>query len=79
MMLTTGTSTDLQGRGIKLTNEWLEFKAYTDDPVFSAENKQSTAFIGRFTVRMIKQNKKSSLNRFSNEMGSFDVLFKCIN
>ena len=40
-----------------MTNEWLEFKAYTVDPVFSAENKQSTAFIGRFTVRMIKQNK----------------------
>lgn len=40
-----------------MTNEWLEFKAYTDNPVFSAENKQSTAFIGRFTVRMIKQNK----------------------
>lgn len=40
-----------------MTNEWFEFKAYTVDPVFSAENKQSTAFIGRFTVRMIKQNK----------------------
>ena len=40
-----------------MTNEWLEFKAYTDSPVFLAENKQSTAFIGRFTVRMIKQNK----------------------
>ncbi len=40
-----------------MTNEWLEFKAYTDAPVFIAENKQSTAFIGRFTVRMIKQNK----------------------
>lgn len=40
-----------------MTNEWLEFKAYTDTPVFLAENKQSTAFIGRFTVRMIKQNK----------------------
>ena len=58
MMLITDTSTDLQGREIKyMTNEWLEFKAYTDNPVFSAENKQSTAFIGRFTVRMIKQNK----------------------
>ena len=57
MMLITGTSQDLQGRGIKLTNEWLEFKAYTDTPVFLAESKQSTAFIGRFTVRMIKQNK----------------------
>jgi len=40
-----------------MTNEWLEFKTYTDTPVFLAENKQSTAFIGRFTVRMIKQNK----------------------
>ena len=40
-----------------MTNEWLEFKAYTDAPVFLAENKQSTAFIGRFSVRMIKQNK----------------------
>ena len=40
-----------------MTNEWLEFKAYTDTPIFLAENKQSTAFIGRFTVRMIKQNK----------------------
>ena len=57
-MLTTGTSTDLQGREKRvMTNEWLEFKAYTDAPVFLAENKQSTAFIGRFSVRMIKQNK----------------------
>ena len=79
MMLTTGTSTDLQGRGIKLTNEWLEFRAYTDDPVFSAENKQSTAFIGRFTVRMIKQNKKSSLNRFVPKQGALIFSFICIN
>ena len=40
-----------------MTNEWLEFKAYIENPVFLAESKQSTAFIGRFTVRMIKQNK----------------------
>ena len=40
-----------------MTNEWAEFKAYTDTPVFLADSKQSTAFIGRFTVRMIKQNK----------------------
>ena len=40
-----------------MTNEWLEFKAYTDTPVFVADSKQSAAFIGRFTVRMIKQNK----------------------
>ena len=57
-MLITGISTDLQGRERKaMTNEWLEFKAYTDAPVFLAESKQSTAFIGRFTVRMLKQNK----------------------
>ena len=58
MMPITDISTDLQGREIRaMTNEWLEYKAYTDAPVFLAENKQSTAFIGRFTVRMIKQNK----------------------
>ena len=35
MMLITGTSTDLQGREIRaMTNEWLEYKAYTDTPVF---------------------------------------------
>ena len=40
-----------------MTNEWLEFKAYTDAPVFSAENKQSTAFMGRFSTTIIKKNK----------------------
>ena len=39
-----------------MTNEWLEYKTYIDTPVFNADSKQSTAFIGRF-VRMIKQNK----------------------
>lgn len=40
-----------------MTNEWLEFKAYTDTPVFKAENKQSSAFMGRFTTTMVKRNK----------------------
>lgn len=40
-----------------MTNEWLEFKAYTDTPVFYTYSKQSTDFIGRFTIRMIKHNK----------------------
>jgi len=57
MMLITGTLTDLQGRGIKLTNEWLEFKAYTDAPIFNAGSKQSTAFMGRFSTTIIKKNK----------------------
>ena len=40
-----------------MTNEWLEFKAYTDTPVLKAKNKQSSAFMGRFTTTMIKRNK----------------------
>ena len=40
-----------------MTNEWLEFKAYTDTPVFLAESKQSTAFMGRFSTTIIKKNK----------------------
>ena len=58
MMLITDTSTDLQGRENKfMTNEWLEFKAYTDAPVFFAGSKQSTAFMGRFSTTIIKKNK----------------------
>lgn len=40
-----------------MTNEWLEFKAYTDSPVFLADSKQSTAFMGRFSTTIIKKNK----------------------
>ena len=40
-----------------MTNEWLEFKAYTDNPVFLADSKQSTAFMGRFSTTIIKKNK----------------------
>ena len=40
-----------------MTNEWLEFKAYMDNPVFEVKSKQSSAFIGRFTTAMIKRNK----------------------
>jgi len=40
-----------------LTNEWLEFKAYTDAPIFNAGSKQSTAFMGRFSTTIIKKNK----------------------
>ena len=40
-----------------MTNEWLEFKAYTDTPVFLADSKQSTAFMGRFSTTIIKKNK----------------------
>ncbi|MBE6747562.1 MAG: hypothetical protein E7558_08990 [Ruminococcaceae bacterium] len=40
-----------------MTNEWLEFKAYTDAPIFNAGSKQSTAFMGRFSTTIIKKNK----------------------
>ena len=40
-----------------MTNEWLEFKAYTDTPVFFADSKQSTSFMGRFSTTIIKKNK----------------------
>ena len=40
-----------------MTNEWLEFKAYTDTPVFFAGSKQSTAFMGSFSTTIIKKNK----------------------
>ncbi|MBR4049548.1 MAG: hypothetical protein IKK09_03545 [Clostridia bacterium] len=40
-----------------MTNEWLEFKAYTDTPVFLADSKQTTAFMDRFSTTIIKKNK----------------------
>ena len=58
MMLITDTLPDLQGKERKaMTNEWAEFKAYTDSPVFFADSKQSTAFMGRFSTTIIKKNK----------------------
>ena len=57
-MLITDTLPDLQGRERKaMTNEWAEFKAYTNTPVFFADSKQSTAFMGRFSTTIIKKNK----------------------
>lgn len=38
-----------------MTNEWLEFKAYTDKPVFKVESKKSVSFLGRFTTDMISR------------------------
>ena len=40
-----------------MTNEWADFKAYIDTPVFLADSKQSTAFMGRFSTTIIKKNK----------------------
>ena len=38
-----------------MTNEWNEFLAYTGQPVYTLENKKSTAFLGRFTSDMIRE------------------------
>ena len=36
-----------------MTNEWAEFKAYTDLPTYTAARKTDTTYIGRFTFDMI--------------------------
>ena len=36
-----------------MTNEWAEFKAYTEQPVYTATRKTDTSYLGRFTFDMI--------------------------
>ncbi len=36
-----------------MTNEWKEFKAYTEKPTYSAENKHDLSYLGRFTFKTI--------------------------
>ncbi len=36
-----------------MTNEWQEFKAYTDKPIYSSENKHDLSYLGRFTFKTI--------------------------
>lgn len=36
-----------------MTNEWQEFKAYTDKLTYSAENKHDLSYLGRFTFKTI--------------------------
>ena len=36
-----------------MTNEWAEFKAYTDQPTYTAVRKTDTIYLGRFTFDMI--------------------------
>lgn len=36
-----------------MTNEWAEFKAYTDLPTYTAVRKTDTTYLGRFTFDMI--------------------------
>ena len=36
-----------------MTNEWAEFKAYTEQPTYTAVRKTDTTYLGRFTFDMI--------------------------
>ena len=36
-----------------MTNEWAEFKAYTEQPIYAAARKTDTTYLGRFTFDMI--------------------------
>ena len=38
-----------------MTNEWAEFKAYTDQPTYTAVRKTDTTYLGRFTFDMITE------------------------
>lgn len=38
-----------------MTNEWAEFKAYTDQPTYTAVRKTDTTYLGRFTFNMITE------------------------
>ena len=36
-----------------MTNEWAEFRAYTEQPVYAAEGKKDTRYLGRFTYKTL--------------------------
>ena len=36
-----------------MTNEWNEFKAYTDKPTYTASGKRDTSYMGRFTFKTL--------------------------
>lgn len=38
-----------------MTNEWAEFKAYTEQPIYTAARKTDTTYRGRFTFDMITE------------------------
>ena len=38
-----------------MTNEWAEFRAYTEVPVYTAARKTDTTYLGRFTFDMIAE------------------------
>ena len=36
-----------------MTNEWVEFRAYTKQPIYAAEGKKDTRYLGRFTYKTL--------------------------
>ena len=36
-----------------MTNEWIEFKAYTDKPVYFSSGKRDFSYLGRFSFNTI--------------------------
>ena len=38
-----------------MTNEWAEFKAYTEQPIYTAARKTDTTYLGQFTFDMISE------------------------
>ncbi|MBQ1716760.1 MAG: hypothetical protein II025_02565 [Ruminococcus sp.] len=38
-----------------MTNEWAEFKAYTEQPIYTAERRTDATYLGRFTFNMITE------------------------
>ena len=36
-----------------MTNEWLEFKAYTDKPTYFSSGKRDFSYLGRFSFKTI--------------------------
>ena len=36
-----------------MTNEWAEFRAYTEQPVYAAEGKKDTRYLGRFIYKTL--------------------------
>ena len=38
-----------------MTNEWVEFKAYTEQPIYTAVRKTDTTYLGRLTFDMITE------------------------
>lgn len=39
-----------------MTNEWLEFKAYTDKPTYFSSGKRDFSYLGRFSLKTILDN-----------------------